>query len=182
MYQCTHHPNCQVTTICIDSHQCNRKLCHICVYEHKSSKRPLPIELFQDRLTEKVNEYKLDDQQQQLTIKTILKSALSDIEERIRKLHQQVIDDINYTLDKIDQQDQQYIHLIYNNANPIESQNSDLDKLVDMLEGNTLSNWDAQKKSYQMKFTKALNWIVQEMNMYEQRFQVEMKNISSIDQ
>ncbi|CAD8182777.1 unnamed protein product [Paramecium octaurelia] len=183
MYQCTLHPNSQITAICIDiSHECNRKLCPTCVYEHKSSKRPLPIHIFQERLTEKVNEYKLNDKQQQLTNKTTLKFALSDIEERIRKLHQQAIDDSNHILNNIDQQDQQYIHLIQNNANPIDTLHSDLDKLVHMLEGNTLSHWDLQKKSYQTKFTKALNWIAQEINAYEQRFQVEMKNISSIDQ
>ncbi|CAD8206686.1 unnamed protein product [Paramecium octaurelia] len=182
MKNCEIHPKEPIIGICIAQHtDCQRKLCFKCFHDHKITiQQSLPFDVFLDRLLKLSETYKLNDKGKYDEVRIAFKSLLSTSEEMIKKLFIQLNDSIQYIFGKLKEQDQLYLDLIDRNQQPALSYLPDLDKLVQILEGRVLQDWDIQKNSYLEQLGQAKEWLAEQMKTFNQNFQEEMREIFSI--
>ncbi|CAD8117891.1 unnamed protein product [Paramecium primaurelia] len=94
---CSDHPQNPITVICVAKHECQRKLCAQCAYEHNVElQQLLPIMLFQDQLQNKLKEFKLEDKKQLDQSRLSFKSLLSETEKMLQTLWAKFYSSINY--------------------------------------------------------------------------------------
>ncbi|CAD8110055.1 unnamed protein product [Paramecium primaurelia] len=180
MSYCIDHPQQKISAICVSSHKCQRKLCDQCMSNHlMTQQKPLPINIFLDKLQEKVNQYKLKENQQKQQFRVAFKCVLDSTEQMIIKLYKQLDESIEKIFSKMEEQDQSYINLLDNNSNPTDSSINDLEQLVQILEGNTLEDWNNQKNYYMLQLETSKNWLEQEMKNFSKNFNFEMSEILS---
>ncbi|CAD8213446.1 unnamed protein product [Paramecium octaurelia] len=175
---CTYHIQNQVSLICIAPHKCKclRKLCVECQFEHgvDIQKHTVPINRFQEIVIKKLKEYKLDEKSEIAQQRKEFKSILSQTENLLRKLWEELSQQINQLYDFIEQTNNSYLNLVNENANLIESSYSDIEKLVQIVDGKTLNDWIFQKDQYLILLEKAKNWWDQEVKAFSEKMNIEM--------
>lgn len=77
----------------------------------------------------------------------------------------------------IEMENKSYFNIINNISHLSQSSNSDLEKLVQILEGNTLKNWNTQKESYLIQLEKVKNWWGQEIYGFKEKLEKELKEM-----
>ncbi|CAD8100929.1 unnamed protein product [Paramecium sonneborni] len=183
---CAYHNKKQVSLICIAPHKCQfqRKLCVECLSDHgiNFTEQTVSIDRFGEILIKKLKESQLNETSEFNKQRMNFKSILSQIKSMMTKIWEDLIPSINQVYDMIEQENTQYINLISNNMNIAKSSYSDLEKLVQIIVGNTLNLWNTQKNFYLMKLEKAKNWWVQEIQAFNQKIKKEMNQIHLISQ
>ncbi|CAD8190275.1 unnamed protein product [Paramecium pentaurelia] len=108
----------------------------------------IPLDLFQTQLKQKASQYKLDDDQKQVKqhreFKILLANTQIQLKTQFSELNQS-IQSINNTLKK---KAQVYLNLINLQFPLSESSYSDLDIMVNILQGDVLDQWQLQKEHY----------------------------------
>ncbi|CAD8117097.1 unnamed protein product [Paramecium primaurelia] len=66
-------------------------------------------------------------------------------------------------------QNKLYLNIITENTNIFESSYTYLEKLIKILEGTTLKNWNDQRNYYLMKLQKVSDWWAKEIKFFNQR-------------
>ncbi|CAD8130280.1 unnamed protein product [Paramecium sonneborni] len=98
-------------------------------------------------LIKKLKESKLDETSE-LTNQTMnFKSIVSKVESMMKKIWEDLTKSINEIYDIIEHENKSYINLINDNINLAESSYTDLEKLVQIIEGNSLNQCNTQKIS-----------------------------------
>ncbi|CAD8090941.1 unnamed protein product [Paramecium sonneborni] len=149
--QCTHHINKPIVSICVAPHKCQyqRKLCAVCQYEHGVDiDQSVPIQIFQEMVLKKLQDFKLDQSYELTQQKMSFKTVLSDTERMMKKIWQDLSESIKKMYEQIELENQSYTNLISVNTNLSESSSTDLEKLVSIVEGKSINDWNCQKYSY----------------------------------
>ncbi|CAD8213736.1 unnamed protein product [Paramecium pentaurelia] len=153
---CSDHPQNPITVICVAKHECQRKLCAQCAYEHNVElQQLLPIMLFQDQLQKKFQEFKLEDKKQLDQSRLSFKSLLSETEKMLQTLWAKFYSSIKIIYDMIEQQDQKYLNLIKFDIPPSEVSYTQLELMVNILQEGILNNWNSLKCYYFSELDKA---------------------------
>ncbi|CAD8209461.1 unnamed protein product [Paramecium pentaurelia] len=82
----------------------------------------------------------------------------------------------------IEMKDKLYLKIINFNFNLAEASYADLEKLVQILKGNTLNNWNALKNSYLLKSEKVMNWWRQEIKDFNEKLKKEIVSLYKFQQ
>ncbi|CAD8072864.1 unnamed protein product [Paramecium sonneborni] len=174
---CTYHIKKEVQFICKASHKCKfqRKLCTECLYEHEVDiKQTVPIDKFVEQLIKKLKESKLDETSELNNQRMKFKSLVSQVQNMMKKMWEDLTISINQVYDIIEQENKSYINLINENTNLAEASYTDLEKLLQILEGNTLNYWNTQKDLYLINLEKAKNWLSSEVTAFNEKIQKEL--------
>ncbi|CAD8117467.1 unnamed protein product [Paramecium primaurelia] len=181
---CTYHIQNQVSLICTAPHkcQCQRKLCAECQYQHKVDfKYTIPIKIFREMAIKKLSESLLDQTSELTKQRMYFKQVLSQTEGMMKKIWEEFAESIKLIYDLIEQKNKSYFDLLKENQNLSESSYSDLEKLVQIVEGKTLNDWTVQQNSYLIELDKAKRWWYQEvMTFIEKQNEGMKKNLSLI--
>ncbi|CAK81114.1 unnamed protein product (macronuclear) [Paramecium tetraurelia] len=146
---CPNHPSNEITVICIAGHNCQRKYCPECQYDHGGEMNQyLPIDLFSKKLKEKAHAYKLANDQEQVKQHREFKILFANTQINLKKAFQDVNQSIQGINETIKKQAQVYLNLINTQFSLSESSYSDLDLMVKMLERNVLDKWLFSKEFY----------------------------------
>ncbi|CAD8171780.1 unnamed protein product [Paramecium octaurelia] len=175
---CTYHAKSQISCICVAPHkcQCKRKLCAQCIYEHGvDAKQAVPINIFQELLLVKLNEYKLDETSELIKQKLNFKSMLSETLSAMKNIWEQLQETITQIFDMIEIQNKLYLNIVNENANIAESSETHLEALVRIFQGETLKNWTNQKNSYLKQLDKVKDWWSQEIKAFNEKMKKQMK-------
>ncbi|CAK68192.1 unnamed protein product (macronuclear) [Paramecium tetraurelia] len=175
---CTYHIQNQVQLICIAPHKCKclRKLCIECQFEHgvDIQKYAVPINRFQEIVIKKLQEYRLQEKSEIAQQRKEFKCILSQTEIMLKRIWDELSQQINQLYDFIEQTNNSYLNLVNENDNIIESSYSDIEKLVQIIQGNTLNDWIFQKDQYLVQLEKAKNWWDQEVKAFSEKMNKEM--------
>ncbi|CAD8156242.1 unnamed protein product [Paramecium octaurelia] len=146
---CPYHPSNEISTICIANHNCQRKYCPECQYEHGGEiNQYLPIELFSKKLKKKSQAYNLDNDQEQVKQHREFKILFANTQTNLKKVFHDVNQSIQGINEAIKKQAQVYLNLINTQFSLSESSYSDLDLMVKILERNGLDKWRFSKQYY----------------------------------
>ncbi|CAD8090867.1 unnamed protein product [Paramecium sonneborni] len=177
---CTYHIQNPIAAICIDPHKCQsqRKLCFECVYNHGVDiKNTVPILKFQEIAIQKLQESKLNQSSDLTKQRTALKSMLAQTEIMLKTILEELSESIKQILDLIQIQDTQYCSIKYNNNKLIELSNTDLEMLVQVVQGNNLNYWNNEKNTSLIKLEKTKIRCEQEISAFSEKLNKEMKEI-----
>ncbi|CAD8154470.1 unnamed protein product [Paramecium pentaurelia] len=111
----------------------------------------------------KLKDSKLNDTSELTKQRMDFKSLLSKIEQMLNE-----------------QQNQSCLNLINENTNLAESSYTDLEKLVNIVEGTTLSYWNAQKNSYMIELEKTKSWWDQHIKTFIEKSNQRIQQILSL--
>ncbi|CAD8204853.1 unnamed protein product [Paramecium pentaurelia] len=180
---CTYHIQNQVSLICTAPHKCScqRKLCAECQYQHKVDfKYTIPIKIFREMVIKKLSESILDQTSELTKQRMNFKQVLSQTEGMMKKIWEEFTESIKLIYDLIEQENKSYFDLLKENHNLSESSYSDLEKLVQIVEGKTLNDWTAQQNSYLIELDKAKSWWYQEVMTFIEKQNEGMKKKLSL--
>ncbi|CAD8115343.1 unnamed protein product [Paramecium primaurelia] len=175
---CIRHIQFPITSICIAPHQCKcqRKLCIDCQYEHGVDiKYTIPTHRFQDMVIKQLNESKIDQTSEFTQQRKNFLMILFQTETMLKNTWQQVQESIQKIYDTIKIQDQSYLEIMNKNFNPTDLSDTDLEKLVLIVQGKYLNEWKAQKDSYLQKLSKAKDWWEKEIKAFNEKLKNEIK-------
>ncbi|CAK90344.1 unnamed protein product (macronuclear) [Paramecium tetraurelia] len=182
---CTQHIQNQVSFICIAPHncQCQRKLCAQCQYGHGvDQKYTVPIEIFEDIRKKKFQGSYLNSTSeltiQRMNFKKMLASALK----MLKQIWDELAESIKQIYDLIEMEDKSYLNYFNNNVNPSELSYTQLEKLVQIIIGNALEDWNIEKNSQLKRLEMKKNYWEMEMKGFCQKLNKEMKEIRQIIQ
>ncbi|CAD8130052.1 unnamed protein product [Paramecium sonneborni] len=105
---------------------------------------------------------------------------LSQTQIAMNKMWEDLLQSIEQIYDLIEKEDLSYIDLLERNENLAESSYTDLEKLVQILDGRNLDQWDIQKNCYLIQLKKVKNQLNQEISTFSNRVKQQMKEISQI--
>ncbi|CAD8123124.1 unnamed protein product [Paramecium sonneborni] len=148
---CQYHNQTQISFICISPHtcKCKRKLCAKCLFDHEVDvKLAVPIEIFQEKAVMKLKEFQLQQTTQSTEQKFKFKSILSQTQNILKQIWEELSQSINQRYDWIQKENNTYLELNIKNLNPAESSYTDLEKLVKIVEGTALKDWNFEKNQY----------------------------------
>ncbi|CAK92469.1 unnamed protein product (macronuclear) [Paramecium tetraurelia] len=181
---CAYHIGNQIQLICLAPHKCKfqRKLCGECLFEHEVDVKLYiaPIKKFQELVTQKL-ELSKPNNELELTAQILnFKTILSSTQNMLKQIWDQLTESIKQIFDMIEMEDKSYQKIISNNVNPTELSNTDLEKLVQIVEGKSLDFWKEKKNSYlkRLEFTKAC--LDQETRAFCERLNKERKSIMQL--
>ncbi|CAD8192427.1 unnamed protein product [Paramecium pentaurelia] len=177
---CTYHIRNQISCICLAPHKClfQRKLCAQCLQEHEIDvKHAVPINIFKKMVLNKLKEYKLDETSELNKQRMNLKSMLSQTESMLKKIWEKLQESIKQIYDIIEMQNKLYSNIINENTNIFESSYTYLEKLIKILEGTTLKNWNDQRNSYLIKLQKVSDWWGKEIKVFNEKMKKQIKDI-----
>ncbi|CAD8117453.1 unnamed protein product [Paramecium sonneborni] len=152
---CQNHTTCPLAFICTQPHNCHRKLCSICLEKHGfDEKYQININDFSKFINEKLNKVKPNYNQQQQQIK----NAFSQIFNKFQKLILEMKEDCKNILENcfnlINKEDQICLNL--QTSNIADLSNSDLNEIVNILEGDGLEKWQKFTSSLMIKLNQAI--------------------------
>ncbi|CAD8135866.1 unnamed protein product [Paramecium pentaurelia] len=182
---CRFHPQTPISLICTAPHRCeiNRKMCVECQQDHGIEvKQTIPINKFRQMLNGKVKDYKLDDTQELNKQRLDFKYMLSKAVEMLKQLWEELSESIRKIFEMIEKENKSLTDLITQNENLTESSYSDLEKLVQLLNGKIVDNLNNKKNSIMTKVKKAKDLLEKEVIIFCQKFKEEMREILSIFQ
>ncbi|CAD8195753.1 unnamed protein product [Paramecium octaurelia] len=184
---CTNHIKNEISLICIAPHKCqfDRKLCAQCFDEHSIySENIVSLNKFQNMVINRSKESKLDQIIAELIhSRKAFKSMLSQTEIMMRDIMKELQESIKQIYDQIEQQNKLYLNLFNENVNLAEFSNSNLEQLVQFLIGKPSQDWNDLKSSQLAKLEKlekTKNWWEQEIKVFCEKMNKEMKEITSI--
>ncbi|CAD8067350.1 unnamed protein product [Paramecium sonneborni] len=152
-----------------------------CICDHNVEKKQIyNFQKFQEAIEKKFKQYKLDDRSEINNLRQNFKSLISQTEIMMKNLLENLKDSIKQIFDTIEQEDQTYIRLINQNISIGEFSNTDLEKLVLILEGSILENWNTKKDAYFKKLENAKNQLDLETKKFSENCIIEIKDIISI--
>ncbi|CAD8096247.1 unnamed protein product [Paramecium primaurelia] len=150
-----YHIKSPISLICIAPHKCQRKLCVECMYDHGvDTKQTVPINKFQDKAMKKLKDSKPGDTSKLNEQRMIFKVLLTQIDQMLKKILEELSQSIKQVYDQIEKENQSYLNLINENTNLAESSYTDIEKLVNIVDGPTLYNWNVEKNSYLIDLNK----------------------------
>ncbi|CAK86037.1 unnamed protein product, partial (macronuclear) [Paramecium tetraurelia] len=144
---CLSHPNSLVTHICIGVQTCQRKLCSDCQYLHQNTiegKLIIPFSILIKQIQEKIEEFQLNDPLRLNRAKQEFKQAISKMQQTFSALIGEMNDYSEQIFKAIEEMDQQLLELLSQNI--LDSSNSDLQKISQILEFDQLNLWQQQKQ------------------------------------
>ncbi|CAD8213107.1 unnamed protein product [Paramecium pentaurelia] len=175
---CTRHIQFPITSICIAPHQCQcqRKLCIDCQYEHGVDiKYTIPTHKFQDMVIKQLKESKIDQTSEFTQQRKNFLMILFQTESMLKNTWQQLQESIQKIYDTIEIQNKSYLEIMNNNFNPADFSDTDLEKLVQIVQGKNLNEWKAQKDSYLQKLSKVMDWWEKEIKAFNEKLKNEIK-------
>ncbi|CAK93355.1 unnamed protein product (macronuclear) [Paramecium tetraurelia] len=179
-----HHPN-PISTICVAPHncQCQRKLCHKCLYEHGVDvKYAIPVDLIQEMVMKKLQEYNLDTSEIREQ-KNNFKLILSQTESKMKRILDEFTQSINEIYDLIEKKNKSYSNLINRNINIAESSYSELEQIASVLLGNNINDWLDEKNSFLDCLSYGQNQWEQQVQQFLEKLEKEiMSSIQPIQQ
>ncbi|CAD8167193.1 unnamed protein product [Paramecium pentaurelia] len=153
-------------------------MCVECLYENRVEiKQAAPINKFHETLLKKFKENQLEDTSELIKNKIGFKQLLSETEAIMKKLWEDLASSIKLIYEMIEQENNSYINLIINNDNLAESSFIDLEKLVQIQNGEILDDWNYKKNSYVKKLDKAKQWLEKEVKNFIEKFKQQMNEI-----
>ncbi|CAD8194024.1 unnamed protein product [Paramecium pentaurelia] len=159
---CTFHFQNQISLICRAPHkcECQRKLCAECQDIHGvDPKYIVSVKKFREMVNKKLTEVKFGESSSELTKwRGAFKSLLSQTESMFQKIWEGLSQSIKQVYDLIEKENQLFYNLINENTNLAESSYADIEKLVKIVEGTTLDEWNDSKNSYMMKLDETKKW------------------------
>ncbi|CAD8090865.1 unnamed protein product [Paramecium sonneborni] len=182
---CTYRIQNPITFICKAPHscQCQRKLCAECQYEHGVDfQYTVPIKIFREQVTNILKETKLEETSEVSNQRMAFKFTISQTEAMLKKTQEELSESVKQIFDWIEKENQLYISLINENTNILETSSAEIEKLVSILEGKTLNDWNVQKNSVIMELEMAKNWWDQEIKAFVQKLNEVIKKIQSLFQ
>ncbi|CAK77639.1 unnamed protein product (macronuclear) [Paramecium tetraurelia] len=191
---CTYHVQNQVSLICIATHKCelNRKMCVECQQEHGVDlKQTLPLKQVEEMVKNKFKEFQLDDTSDITKERMKYKAMLSQTESSIKNILDEISKLFEQTFDRVEQESKSFTNLINNNPNLASISNSELNKLVEILQWNNLNDFIIQKNLYLVRLENSRFWWEQEvqafgeklktvMNQYIEFFRQQFSNFQSV--
>ncbi|CAD8211281.1 unnamed protein product [Paramecium octaurelia] len=176
---CTYHIERPITLICVGPHLCQRKLCIECLHEREhDAHNTILIDKFREEVLVKLKEYELDQQSEFFKYEMNLKSMFSQTLTKTKKVWEELSVFIFSILDMIEMENKSYTKLI-NENNLAEYSYSDLEKLVQMVKGKVLDDWDVQKSFFLVKLQKAQSQFEEELQTFIYKIQENVKGILS---
>ncbi|CAD8168211.1 unnamed protein product [Paramecium pentaurelia] len=170
--------------ICLAPHKCSclRKLCVECLYEHEVDikKHTIPITNFQERILKKLKESKLEETSELNNQRMAFKQLLSQSEQMLKKILEELSQLINQIYDWIEQENQSYLNFINKNSDLAQTSSTDLEKLVNIVEGTTLNDFNAYKSSYMKELDQTKNWWDQLINTFIEKSIQGIQKIESL--
>ncbi|CAD8142251.1 unnamed protein product [Paramecium pentaurelia] len=178
---CTYHFKSPISMICIAPHKCQRKLCVQCLYDHGVDIiKTVPIEKFQKMAMQKLKDTKLDEISKLTQQRMAFKVLLSQTEQMLKKILEELSQSIKSVYDWIEKENQSFINIINKNINLVESSYIDIEKLVNIEEGSTLNDWNAEKNSYMIEQDKKKNWWGQHIQAFIEKSKNGIEQIQSL--
>ncbi|CAD8048613.1 unnamed protein product [Paramecium primaurelia] len=181
---CTYHIQNPIILICIAPHkcQCQRKLCVECLYDHgvDIQKHTTPIKKFRDMALKKMKDSKLDDNQELTKQRVAFKALLTQTEQMMKKILDELSQSIKQVYDQIEKVNQSFLNLINENTNLAGSSYTDIEKLVNIVEGTTVIDWSASKNSYMIEVDKTMNWWDQQIKAFIEKSKEEIQWVQSL--
>ncbi|CAD8163656.1 unnamed protein product [Paramecium pentaurelia] len=177
---CTYHIRNPITFVCIAPHkcQCQRKLCAECQYGHGVDlKYTVPIEIYQEMAIKKLNDSKTCELTKQ---RTGFKSLLSQTEQMLKKILEDLSQSMIEVYNRIEQEYQSCLNFINKNTNLAESSYTELEKLVNIVEGTTLTDSNATKNFYMMELDKMMIWWDHHLKAFIEKANLRIKQIQSL--
>ncbi|CAD8083732.1 unnamed protein product [Paramecium primaurelia] len=179
---CTRHIHFPITSICIAPHQCQclRKLCNDCQQEHGVDIRYIiPTHRFQDLVIKQLQDSTIDENSEFTEQRKNFLMILSQTESMLKNTWQHLQESIKQIYDSIKMQDKSYLKIMNKDFNPTDLSNTDLEKLIQIVQGKTLDEWKAQKDSYLQKLQKVKDWWEKEIKTFQEKLMKEMdENLS----
>ncbi|CAD8179779.1 unnamed protein product [Paramecium pentaurelia] len=158
---CQEHPNSKIGGIYMVKHRSNiqRKVCMECILTHKiPSEQILSKQDFIKKIQEKSTLLNIKNLLEQSQSKSILKKALQQFD-YIQEELTLILINIKNSIKNISEQqvarDDQFLKLIFQNLDPAERSQSELDFLVDFIEGNIFEKWIQKKQQVSSQLQKA---------------------------
>ncbi|CAD8208998.1 unnamed protein product [Paramecium pentaurelia] len=106
----------------------------------------------------KLQDSKLNDTSELTKQRLAFKTLLSQTEQMMKKIWDELSQSIKQVYDWIEKENQSYFNIINENTNLAESSYTDLEKLVNIVEGSTLNDWNAQKNSLLKELDQTKSW------------------------
>ncbi|CAD8211465.1 unnamed protein product [Paramecium pentaurelia] len=179
---CTRHIQFPITSICIAPHQCQcqRKLCIDCQYEHGVDiKYTIPTHRFQDLVIKQLQDSKIDQTFEFTEQRKNFLMILSQTESMLKNTWQHLQESIKQIYDTIEMQDKSYLKIMNKDFNPTDFSNTDLEKLVQIVQGKIQNEWKVQKDFYLQKLLKVKDWWEKEIKAVNEKLMKEMdQNLS----
>ncbi|CAD8183791.1 unnamed protein product [Paramecium pentaurelia] len=180
---CTYHIRNPISLICKAPHKCKcqRKLCVECQYIHGVDFRhTIPLTIFQEMAMKKLKDSKLYETSE-LTKQTMaFKSLLSQTESMLKKIWEELSQSIKQIYDMIEKENQSFFNLINENTNLAECSYTDLEKIIKIVDGTTLNDWNAQKNSFITELDKTKNWWEYHLKAFVQKSKEGIQQIMSL--
>ncbi|CAD8193189.1 unnamed protein product [Paramecium octaurelia] len=174
---CIQHNQYQVSMICTAPHycKCQRKMCVECQYKHGVDlKYTVPINIFQEMFMKKLKECNLDETSEITKQKDNFKLIISQTERMMKTEWEQLSESIKLTYDLIEEKNKSYSYLINQINNLAESSYSDIEELVQILEGKNMDDWGDEKNVYLIKLQKYKNQLEQEVMSFVEKLKREI--------
>ncbi|CAD8110381.1 unnamed protein product [Paramecium primaurelia] len=169
---CTYHIQSPISMICIAPHkcQCQRKLCVKCCYDHGVDQKYIVSAVkFQDMTQKILKDSKLNDTSELTKQRKHFKSLFSQIEQILKKMLEELSLSIKQVFDWIEKENQSFFYLLQENCNIAESSSTDLEKLVQIVEGSLLNDWSVQRNSYFTRLQNISSWWGQEFQNFSEK-------------
>ncbi|CAD8191708.1 unnamed protein product [Paramecium pentaurelia] len=181
---CTQHIKFPITSICIAPHQCQckRKLCIDCQYQHGVDIiYTVPTHRFRDMVIKEIKESKIDQNPEFTEQRKNFLKILSQIESMLKNTWQKLNESIKKIYDTIEMQDKSFLKIMNDNFNPKDLSNTDLEKLVQIVQGKKLNEWKTQKNSYFQKLQNLKECLEKAIQASNDKLKKDMKENVPLD-
>ncbi|CAD8170324.1 unnamed protein product [Paramecium pentaurelia] len=180
---CTYHFQNPITMICKAPHICQfqRKLCAECHDDHEvDGNHKISLKKFQEMALKKLKDSKLNDTSELTKQRVAFKALLTQTEQMMKKIWDELSQSIKQVYDWIEMYNQSYLNLINENTNLAGSSYTDIEKLVNIVEGSILNDWNASKNSYIKELDKTKSWWDQHIKAFIEKSNQGIQQIQSL--
>ncbi|CAD8175343.1 unnamed protein product [Paramecium pentaurelia] len=98
----------------------------------------------------------------------------------MKKIWEELSQSIKQVYDQIEKENQSYLNLINEDTNLAESSFTDIEKLVNIVEGTTLIDWNASNNSYMKELNKTKSWWDQNIKAFIEKSNQGIQQIQSL--
>ncbi|CAK71744.1 unnamed protein product (macronuclear) [Paramecium tetraurelia] len=176
---CTYHIDSSVLLVCTAPHQCQfqRRLCVECQYEHGENfkNHTVPTKIFQQKVLKKLKESLLNETSQITTQRLNFKQMLALTQSKLKQIWEELENSIKLIYDQLEREENCFKN--FNNVNPLELSNTELEKLVQIITGKPLDDWNDQKNSILKRLEMTKNYWNQETEAFCGKLNKEMKEM-----
>ncbi|CAD8127954.1 unnamed protein product [Paramecium sonneborni] len=182
MIFCDDHPSNPIVFICTGNHNCKRKLCAQCQFEHKvaSNKDFIPAQLFQKIIEEKIDQVKNHPKSLQDRIKKDFKSFIGETINILKIQLDIIIEQILQKFEQLEKEDQRYSNIFESGIHLLELSQQDLDFIIGIL-NNQLERWLIYKDNYCIQLNNTIKNFKKDAENYHQQINLVQEKIASME-